>query len=189
MTDARKLWTAGSKAPVEVSMDEIVRRAEKLQRRVRRSNAAEYVAGAIVVVVFVWYAAVWTELSPLARVGCALIACAVVFVVTYLALRGPAGEVRRDASTLACYRAELERRRDLLASVPRWYLAPTWPGLVLFLVGVGQQLWDVSPRARVVFALSCLFVVAVNVGIVLLNRRAAKKLSSELAELPPHEHR
>src|SRR5688572_14249382 len=104
MTDARKLWTAGSKAPVEVSMDEIVGRAERLRRRVRRTNAAEYVAGALVVVIFVWQAAVWTELPPLSRVGCALIACAVVFVLTYLALRGQAGEVPRDASTLVCYR-------------------------------------------------------------------------------------
>ncbi len=186
MTDARKLWTAGSKAPVEVPMEEIIQRAAKFQRKIRRANAAEYIAGVFVIGYFIYVAVASTQLPMLARFGAALISCGSVFVMTYLALRS-SPEVARGASTLVCYRAELERRRDLLASVPRWYIAPLWPGLILFIVGLASELWA-EPRPRAIILLTIGFAVLVNVSIIWLNKRGAAKLTKELADLPLPEN-
>ncbi len=188
MTDARKLWTAGSKAPAEVSMEAVLAREVKFKRAVRISHAMEHAAGVFVVGFFVAGAALPEQLGlpPIARVGAALIACGAVFVMTYLALRGRPREARRDASTLACYRAELEHRRALLASVPRWYLAPFMPGMVVFLAGIAIDKWG-EPQTLPTLAFVLAVVIAVNVSIVVLNRRAAAKLGRELAELPTPE--
>lgn len=184
MSDARNVWLdPDDPPPPDVPIDEIIRRAEKLRRRLRRANALEYAAGAFVVVAFVAMAALDERLPAASRVGAAAIACAAVFVLTYLALRGAAGEVRRDETTLACYRAELEKRRALLAAVPRWYLAPFWPGMALFFGGFAVARWG-DPDAMRASALSIGLAVLVNVGIVLSNRRAARRLADELERLP-----
>jgi hypothetical protein len=187
MTDARKLWTAGSKAPVEVSMEAILAKDIKFRRAVRLSHTLEYAAGVFVIGYFVAGAALaQMGLPPVARIGAALIACGVVFVLTYLALRGRPPEARREASTLACYRAELEHRRDLLARVPSWYVAPFMPGMIVFLAGIAIDRWG-EPQTLPTLAMVVAIVLAVNVGIILLNRRAARKLARELAELPTPE--
>lgn len=188
MKPARELWSKDDAPTPEVTMEEIITRAEGLRRKVRFSNTMEYVAGAFVVVAFVAMAAVpdLTRLPMMSRVGAALIACATIFVLTYLALRSSAPEIRRDASTLACYREDLERRRALLASVVRWYIAPFWPGMALFFAGIAAAHWG-EPAAVRAMAISIGAAVAVNVGIILLNRRAARKLAEELASLPSAE--
>jgi hypothetical protein len=185
MKHARELWSKNDAPTPEVTMEEIVRRASRLRRAVRFSNTMELVAGTFVVVVFVAMAAVpsFTRLPAMSRVGAALIACATIFVLTYLVLRSKEPEIRRDASTLACYREDLERRHALLASVVRWYLAPFWPGIALFFAGILVDHWGEPAAMRAgVFAL--VLAVATNAGIWLLNRRAARKLASELASLP-----
>lgn len=185
MKHARELWSKDDAPTPEVTMEEIITRADRLRRSVRFSNTMELAAGAFVVVVFVAMAAVpsFTRLPAMSRVGAALIACAAIFVLTYLVLRGKAPEVRRDSSTLACFREDLERRHALLASVVRWYLAPFWPGSALFFAGILVDHWG-EPGAMRSGAFSLLFAVAVNVAIWLFNRRAAKKLAAELASLP-----
>lgn len=188
MKRARELWSNEDTPAPEVTMEEILTRAARLRRSVRFSNTMELVAGVIVVVVFVAMAAVpdITRLPAVSRVGAALIACATVFVLTYLVMRSSRSERRRDLSTLACYREDLERRRALLASVTKWYLAPFWPGGALFFAGIAIEHWG-EPAAMRSVAFAFLFAAAVNVGIELLNRRAAKKLTAELDALPGGE--
>jgi hypothetical protein len=185
MPDARRLWTAGSTAPTDVSALDVARRADRFRRRVRLSHAAEYVAGVFVIGFFTAGAALpdWLRLPALSRVGSALIACACVFVLTYLRLRGTPQEIAAGATTLAAYRAELERRRALLASVVRWYLAPFWPGLILFVLGVALARRD-APGAPATLAFVTAVVVGTNVAIAWANHRAAARLARELAALP-----
>lgn len=125
----------------------------------------------------------FARLPAISRVGAALIACATVFVLTYLVLRSARPEPRPDQSTLARYREDLERRRALLASAPKWYLAPFWPGLAVFFAGVVLEHSD-KPGALPTFACCIAVVVSVNASIALVNRRAARKLAAELAALP-----
>lgn len=185
MKHARELWSKDDAPTPEVTMEEIITRSDRLRRSVRFSNTMELAAGAFVIVIFVAMAAVpgLTRLHAMSRVGAALIACATIFVLTYLVLRSNAPELRRDASTLACYREDLARRHALLASVVRWYLAPFWPGIALFFAGIFVDHWG-EPAAMRAVAFSLLFATAVNVAIWLVNRRAAKKLAAELASLP-----
>ena len=185
MKPARELWSKDDAPTPEVTMEEILTRTDRLRRSVRFSNTMELVAGALVVVVFIAMAAVpgFARLPTVSRVGAALIACATIFVLTYLVLRSARGEPRPDQSTLACYREDLERRHALLASVVRWYLAPFWPGMAVFFAGIFVEHWH-KPGAPFTFAVCILVVVAVNTSIALLNRRAARKLAAELATLP-----
>jgi hypothetical protein len=189
MKSARELWSQDDTPTPEVTMEEIITRADRLRRNVRFSNTVELLAGVFVVVVFVAMAAVpgFTRLPAMSRIGAALIACATIFVLTYLFLRSQRPEPRRDVSTLAGYRDDIERRRALLASVTKWYLAPFWPGGVLFFLGIMLDHWGEPAAVRSV-ALSFLVAVSINVGIWLVNRRAARKLAAELAALPaPNE--
>src|SRR5688572_28128572 len=108
MKRARELWSNEDTPAPEVTMEEILTRADRLHRRVRFSNTMELVAGAFVVVMFIAMAAVpsFTRLPAVSRVGAALIACATIFVLTYLVLRSARGEPRPDQSTLARYRED-----------------------------------------------------------------------------------
>lgn len=189
MKHARELWSNDDAPTPEVTMEEILTRADALRRKVRFSNTMELVAGAFVVVYFIAMATVpvFGGLPAMSRVGAALIACAAIFVLTYLFLRSARAEPRRDLSTLACYREDLERRRALLASVPKWYIAPFWPGMALFFAGIFVEHWH-EPGAPPVFVVCVLVVVAVNASIWLANRRAARKLAAELASLPSEQH-
>lgn len=186
MKSAREAWSNDDTPAPEITMEEIITRAEKHRSKVRLSNALELAAGVFVVVVFVAMAALpdLTHLPALSRVGAAMIACATIFVLTYLMLRGAPRDADdgRDRSTLACYRDELERRRRLLASVVRWYLAPFWPGFVVFVAGIAAAHWR-EPAAMRATAFTLAFGVAVNVAIAWLNHRAARKLADELASL------
>jgi hypothetical protein len=148
----------------------------------------ELVAGAFVVVMFIAMAVVpgFGGLPVLSRIGAALIACATIFVLTYLVLRSARGEPRTSLSTLECYREDLERRRALLASVVRWYIAPFWPGTALFFAGIVVKVWH-SPGAIVIVAFAFAIAAAINVGIAYVNARAARKLAAELASLPPSD--
>ena len=110
-----------------------------------------------------------------------------ILVLTYLLLRGAPPEGRSDRSTLACYRDDLERRRRLLASVVRWYLAPFWPGTAFFFAGILVAQRE-KPGAIAVVACSALFAVAINVVIAWINHRSAQRLASELASLPRPEN-
>jgi hypothetical protein len=92
------------------------------------------------------------------------------------------------ADHLAFYRRQLERQRDLVASVSRWYLAPFVPGFLLCIVsntierpgpaGRGVLPWIAAAIALSVGAL-------VFLGIAKLNRMAARKLQREIDTLLP----
>ena len=187
MKHARELWSKDDSPTPEITMEEILTRSDRLRRKVRLSTTMEVVAGVFVVVYFILMATIpgfAAKLPATSRIGAALIACAAIFVLTYLVLRGARPEPRRDVSTLACYREDLERRRALLASVPKWYLAPFWPGTALFFAGILVEHWN-RPGALPILVACSFVVVGINASIALVNRRAARKLGEELASLPP----
>jgi hypothetical protein len=187
MTDARKLWTSGSKVPVQVDAKEIAAQAERFARRMFWANGKEYIAGAIVIPVFVAYAALpQVGLPLLSRIASGLTVVAAIFVLAHLWRRGGGGaaDLRWGDTTLSAYRRQLERRRELLRDVPRWYLAPFLPGLVLFHIGTAL---GPRPGAWRGSAISGAVSIAVFIAIAILNRRGARKLDAEIAALPPDE--
>lgn len=67
-------------------------------------------------------------------------------------------------------------------SVPRWYLGPFVPGLLVFLGGMALD--PRAGRAWPAILFTALLSVATFVFIALRNRAAAHKLDVEISALP-----
>ena len=103
-------------------------------------------------------------------------------MVTQLYRRASSRRLPPHALADACiafHRHELERRRDALASVWSWYLAPVVPGMVVFLLSFPLEAYTGWSEVGIVFGVSALFFVAVGVA----NRNAAKRLQREIDAL------
>jgi hypothetical protein len=181
------LWQERERQPIELAVDQIARRADAFRRTIRRRNAREYVAAAVVVAVFGAYAVLAD--AVLVRVACATTIAGALYVAYYLRRYGapePADLAVCTADHLALHRRQLERQRDLLASIWRWYLGPLVPGLVLFAVSKPIEESKFATGSWIGAAISLSVGALVFVGIAKLNRMAARRLQREIdALLPP----
>jgi uncharacterized membrane protein YecN with MAPEG domain len=175
------LWHQLSDESVNINVEKMQMRAEKFQRAIWWRNAHEYVAAGFVVVVFALHAL--DDASTLImRIGAMLAVAGMLYVVWQLYRR--ASSKRPSPSTLAdaCvpfHRRELERQRDALASVWRWYLAPLVPGLIVMLVAAPLEAGRGWATAAAFFGIGALLFV----GIGILNQRAARHLQDEIDAL------
>jgi len=175
----RILWQGQKVEGTRMSLEEIRQKAGAFQKRIRNRNLREYGAAAIV---FGWFGYnLWRV--PELRLGSALILAATAYMVWQLHARGASKTVPEAMALTPCvefHRRELERQRDLLRDIWRWYLLPFVPGLVVFVWGsvrhvTGGQWVNAAP-----FAVLCaMFFVFVG----RLNRRAADKLQRQIDEL------
>ena len=121
------------------------------------------------------------------KTGAFLIALGAVYVALALHRKARAMNLQPDGGQplIAFHRAELIRQREALATVPRWYLAPFVPGILIFMGGVsfapdtGLPLLDRLSQ----FGISLAIVSAVFAGVAWLNVRAVKQLDAEIAAL------
>lgn len=175
----RGLWLLGDDALAPLPLDEIKRRAGRLGDVVQRRNRIEYIAAAIVVVGFAFYAVILPGL--LLKVGSLLTIAGALFVAWQLARRtsrpDPAAET---ADIRSHYRARLVREEHMLARVGRWYLAPMLPGLIVFTAGQGAVWGFAKPIG---FAAFVAFTLLVFAGVWWLNRRAAAMLRAQIGRL------
>ena len=176
------LRSAWSSQPVEetaMPAEEARRVAEAFRTRMGRRNLIEYIAGAIVVGVFGYFAV--TDAPLLARAGAVLMIAGCIYAAWQLHRRASVRRAPAQPSARAClefHRHELERQRDALNSVWRWYTAPLVPGLLVYAIGLVPVTGLVA--ASTVIAVSGL----VFAGVVALNRRAARELQREIDQLP-----
>lgn len=180
--DIVDLWKSQPLAESRIDMEMIVQRAEQFQRAIKRRNLTEYVAcGALVA--WAANASLRSESPPLVKLGVVLIALGGLAVVAVVHRRGgAAGEPPLAASTrevMAWHRRELVRQRNLLRGVPRWYLGPFLPGIVVALVGG----WIAAPEQGLYVALVAAIVAVVFGSVAWLNARAASKLKEQIDEL------
>ncbi|MBX3595657.1 hypothetical protein [Sphingomonas sp.] len=178
------LWTAREADAGAIPPEQLRARDAALRRRAWRRDLIEYAAGALVVAIFAWYILLIPETSM--RIASAVIIAGTLIVMRNLwkrrAVEDPAA-LADDA--IACYRSRLAQQRDMLASVARWYLAPLVPGLVLFVIATvvaSARVMAIGP-ALATGAITLAFAGALFVGILLLNRRAARTLDAEIAAL------
>ena len=191
-SNLKELWQDQKLEGGRMAIEEIRGKAGAFERKIRWRNAIEYVAAIIVVVNFT-FQAIHGE-NVFLQTGSALFVMAAVYVVYSLHRGGSAqsmpDELGRTAA-LDFHRAALTRQRDLLLSIWRWYLLPFVPGFVLTLVGFavrdGVLLIMVSSPDQKWKGLGILFGAALMVGlfffIAALNKRAARKLQSEIDSL------
>jgi hypothetical protein len=134
------LWQSQPSSRRTISLDEIQQQAHRLERRVARRNLREYLAAVIVVAGYGW--GMWLIPSLLLRVGAGLVIVATIVVVTWLHRWGRAEPLASDLAlkpALEFHRSQLERQRQLLSSVWRWYLLPFVPGLLVLVVGAALE--------------------------------------------------
>lgn len=174
----RELWQSQEGESQPMPMEELRRRAAALETRIRRRNWREYGAA-----IFVGACCMWMLYAPTpwhVRVGALLALAGIIAVCVNLYRKGSASPVA-DAAAVSrdWYRNELERQRDLLRGVWKWYLGPMIPGLAMWMAG---GLWDHPERWPRVLP-SCGFAAVLFVVIGKLNAHAARKLDKEIASL------
>ena len=152
--------------------------ARLFQRTIWWRNARE--SAACVLVISFNIGTLWTAGDPLTWTAALLLVAAPAFIMGYLYLwagsrRVPAG--LSPADIVEFHRRSLLHQRDVLRTVPLWYLLPFVPGMLLQLASK----WE-SARAAGTFV--ALAVVAVIFFLVWkLNAFGARYLDGKLTEL------
>ncbi|MGA9796024.1 MAG: hypothetical protein WBQ17_10880 [Rhizomicrobium sp.] len=185
--DAKSIWQNQKTEDTTVTLEDIRNRAAKFQKRVRNRNLREYIASAIVIAVFGFYA---LHLPGwMTKLGSAMTIAAMLFVTWQLHRRGQAHDTPDGATTarlLAFHREELSRQRDMVRTVLWWYMAPFLPGIALIFLGRYFQS-HVPGRTLAEDHLVILLggiIAALIVAIVwLLNMWAAARLQNRIDEL------
>jgi hypothetical protein len=178
----KEIWQCQPLEGIQMSADQIRRRAGTFQKKILWRNVREYAAGLIAAVLFGFFFV--TSHDTLFRVGCALLIAGLAYVAWHLHRKGSARSVPAAvgaASSLQFYRGELERQRDLVASVWWWYLGPLIPGLILF--AVSAALADPHPHKLGVLALVYGLCAGLFIFVWKLNARAAHCLQRLIDEL------
>jgi Flp pilus assembly protein TadB len=167
-----------------MSADQIRQRAVKFEKKIYWRNAREYVAAFVVVAFFAFE--LWRGPDPLTAAGFALIIAGVLYLVWHLHRRGSVRTPPADlglTSGVEFFRRELERQRDLVKSVWRWYLGPVAPGLIVVMVAAARANPGHLRHFGWFMVAYDLFATFVFVFIWRLNERAARKLQRQIDEL------
>ena len=183
-SDIREIWQSQQVEGIQMPLEEIRQKAGKFRSKILRRNLREYVA-ALAVIVFFGYCFVHSH-DALSRAAFGLNIAGMLYVVYQLHMRGSARSLPADWGLESClefHRRELERQRDLLRGVWRWYLGPLVPGLVLIEVGIWRGKVGNVSHAAVSLILIILGVAAVFVLIGKMNQRAAAMLQRRIDEL------
>ncbi len=182
---ARSSWQASSATPPLPEIEDLRASAKAFRRKIARRNLIEYIAGAFVVIAF-GALALFGPFAPM-RIGSAMVAAGTLVVLWQLHRRGSPllpHEHGGQQSLLDYHRQELVRQRDAVASVFSWYLLPLIPGMVVVmatpLLMLPMDQWQLPP-SDALFVMGC--VVAVFVGVYVLNKVAAHRLTREISAL------
>ena len=169
---------------VSMTHDEIRLKAQEFETKIKRRNRGEYIAVAVVIAFFGWRLV--SSANLILNAGGALIIAGALYVAHHLRKRGSARTLRADAafvSSVAFYRTELERQRDLGRRVWWWYIGPFIPGGVVLYWELGAaneySVQSLAVRGTVVM----LFFLLVGQ----LNKKTARKLQHEIDELSAME--
>ena len=186
MTDPIDLWTAHGADARFTDSTALADKRTEFERRIRRRNLIEYLTGGLVIPVFAWVAWLTARAGEIViTLGWGLGIVGMVVVLTALYHRAGNLPNRPEIDCRSHLRAQYEHQRQALMGVPRWYLTPLVPGVVLVFVGsalpIARDLgWGVALAG---IALPAAFVAAIFAGIAWLNRRAARTLEREIAAL------
>ena len=161
-------------------------RAEKFERRIRLRNLIEYAAGAFVVVVFGGM-----MLGALAKgewliaISSLLIIAGAVFIMRNLHLRASNLERRPEDPCLVHLTRQYRRQYEALRSVPKWYLAPLIPGIVMFYAVVTAKVADRIGWLNAIegVAAPAAFTIGLFALIALANWWGARVLERKITSL------
>jgi hypothetical protein len=176
--DPKNLWQAQEVEKVTITPDEIRFRATRFKRRIWWRNIREYAAGALVLPLFaarLWRAHGWALAPPL------LMIAGTICVLFELHRRADSRSLPADAglrATLDFHLGELERQRDALHSVWKWYLAPFVPGFAATFAAAAVSRGIHTSLIVFVAVLAVVYAVVWR-----MNESAARKLEREIQKL------
>lgn len=175
--DAQRLWRSQPREEVQMSVEDIRSKAERLEQKVRSLNIATAALFAVLILVEAFQ--IWRSRELIERVGDLLTIAAFGYVAFrfrgYVTVESmPAGLGR--TSSVAFYREQLARRRDL-SNRPWRFLLPFVPGVALSLLG--GAMGGTPTRMVAVAALGA----ALFVAIAWWEKRRALKIQEEIDAL------
>ncbi len=189
MTDrdpVQTLWVNQQSEGFTMSTDEIRARAGNMQSLVSRRNFREYLVGGVLIAFFA--AMAFVVPYPLSKLGCALIAIGIAFVMWRLFVVARAGSVSEAAAAndwAQFYRSELVRQRDALQGIWHWYLGPLIPGMIVYWLAIGIRsigtpsvVWEWAIAVGGLALTAFLFT-----RIAAANKNAAAALQAEIETL------
>ena len=181
--ELREIW-AGGEAPPAVDVAGVLKRMEQesneFRRTIARRDLREMAAGAVVAILFGWFA--YRSTDWLMRLSELWIAAGGLWIVYWLrrhsyVLREP----ERDQSLGAYYRAlsdSYERQVWLLRTAKLWYVLPLWSGLMLYSFAT----WRIARNAAELVVLIAMFTLTFGLvwwvneswGVRYLRRKQAE---------------
>ena len=182
--DLRNLWQCQNMEHTPMTLEQIREKARNYRRKMQWRNGVEYAAIAVTSVFFAW-----TMFQiPLAgmRVGAALCILGGWYVAYQLHRRAWPRMAPAALALATCtefYRGELERQRDYLRGIWRWYLGPFVPGLACLVAAAGAANPGRLPRVWPFLAGYSLVIALAFFLIGRINLRAAAKLQRRIEDL------
>jgi hypothetical protein len=181
MDELRNIWQSQEVEDMKMSIEELRAKASRFQTRIRWRNLREQVSCAIVIVSF---ASMFFRIpAAVPRISFLLIIAGALYVAWHIQAWGAGRALPSEMGGTNCldfHRRELEKQRDLLRGVWKWYLGPLAPGLALF---VGWGIVIAQPDRRWFPAVFAVLSAAAFWGIGWLNHRAARGLDRQIDEL------
>ena len=182
--DLQTLWQQQKVEAIEMSVEQLERKARRYQSKIRRRNLLEYLAVAVIIPYMAFV--IWKFPQPLIQLAAGLSIAGAVYLAIQLYRRGSAQASPQDRALkpwIEYHRTELRRQRDLLSSSWRWYLGPLIPGLACFVIaGI-----LVNPgRLQHPTAFVSAYAVVAAAAILWVRRwhvRCARKLDRQIGEL------
>jgi hypothetical protein len=182
------LWQNQTPRPSPLTLADLRRRSGRFRSQVAWRNFREYAVSALLVVYFSDRA--WNPGSGGMRAGYLLMAAGLLYMMYQLHRRAASIGTPAEVAWTPClshYRAELERQRDVLRAVWKWYLGPLVPGLAVILATAGVTGFRHSVLAGFLALAIAGVIAAVLWWVGDLNRRAAAGIEQQLDALRAHE--
>jgi len=177
-----EIWQSQPVEVTKMSAEVLRKRASKLEHRVWWRNTREYTASLGTAVLLAYFLV--TTHDALSRTAFGLFLAGLIWIVVQLHRKGSAKTMPTgvdSVTSLHFYRVELERQRELVASVWSWYLAPLVPGFIVYTIG--HAIRAPHPSAWAGLALLDASVALAFLFIWKLNMRTAQCLDRMIHEL------
>jgi hypothetical protein len=178
----KELWQRQPVEGIPMSLEKIRKRAAKFEKKIMWRNVGEYVGGAIAAVLFASFFV--QSHDVLFKVAFALMIAGLGYMAYQLHRKASARSMPADlgtANSLQFHRSELERQRDFISHIWRWYLGPLIPGMVVLTVA--SALANSSSHGLVRLAISDAIMAFSVILVWRLNVRAARCLQRSIDEL------
>ena len=178
----KELWQCQPVEGIPMSLEKIRKRAARFEKKIMWRNVREYVGGAIAAVLFASFFV--QSHDVLFRVAFAMLIAGLVYMAYQLHRRASPRSMPTDlgtANSLQFHRSELERQRDFISHIWRWYLGPLIPGMVALTLA--SALANSSAHGLVRLAISDAIMAFSVILVWRLNVRAARCLQRSIDEL------